>query len=523
MKRYLLTLLLLAIFLPLFPEQAIAQVEELEPCQNYYQFGEVKVNLNTKKSFYTKGEKVELFGTIVNQNSFPLLNITIFAHLKRTNEESYLENGHFLVDKLTLAQNLNFLPKETKDLFVFFPVKDNYQEGEYQLQYFVFSKDGFYYSGRPFLEEDFAGVSNFEISNRLGSEVFFDLNSLRLDGLSQKIRDYIAIFGPGENPLIEIDLKDLRMVKSDLSIGLRWYRWDDSFEENLVKTERYQFFANREPTFQTIFDLPDPGAYVLYLEIVEPASSLFKFRIARRGEKAYSLRMNDLGITNYPVDPQKDRAFVCFHSPSEENSPLTRVTLSLFDKNGAVLEQKTAEDSFSGEVMALSISLTKLSDPLNFSLQADFEDLENPSLSQTVRNDYDCHLFNESLTSLDASFQKGRVDLKKSNLCGSEPTTSFAEKLIIYKNGQIREEQYNLKPIPSEIDTSSFPAGDYKLILKSGQFEKEMDFTVGRKTSLVRLLTVVLIAVVAFLLYYLKKRRLVIKAKEVLKESKNEK
>ena len=474
---------ILFIFLFSLPGLVLAEEVELEECFDYYQFGEVKVNLNTKKTSYGPGEKIELFGTVVNKNTFPLLNITVFAHLKRVNNETFLENGHYLVDKMVLAQDLNFLPGETKALSAEFPVLDSYPQSQYQFQYYIFSKEGFYYSGRPFLEEDFAGVTNFEIKNTLALEIFFDPETLMLDGKPQRVRSYIPIIEKEQNPMIWMMLRDLRKTKTDLLINYKWYRWDDAFEENLIKTGQVSFLADQPLLVQTVFDLAEPGAYILYLEIDQPTRSLFKLRIARRGEKADRLRMNDLGITNYPVDFQKDRAFVCFHSPSEENTPLTRLTLSLLDQQGQILETKSIEDSFSSEVMAISLPLTKLADKLNFSIEADFQNLENPSLSQKLKFDYDCHLFDQSLNDLSAGNQGGKINLQSTNVCGDQMADAFAEKLIISQDGQIKKEEYHLASIPSSINTSDLAPGDYKLLVKSGKIEKEMAFEVGRKVE----------------------------------------
>lgn len=484
MKRLLLVIIILPLFLSFSRKPLIAQTSELEQCQKYYQFGEVKVNLNTKKTSYNPGEKIELLGTIVNENSFPLLNITVFAQLKRINEETLEENGHFLVDRFTLTQDLNFLPKETKELSFAFDAKNNYPQGQYQLQYSVFSKEGFYYSGRLFLEEDFAGVTNFQITNSQVPLIYFDVNSLSLAGVSQRIRDYIPVFGKGENPLVEVKLQDTRSEKSDLLGIYKWYAWDDSFEENLVKTGRIHFFANQPSIFKTVFDLTEPGAYVLYLELNDPTRSAFKFRIARRGEKAYNLRMNDLGITNYPADPAKDRVFVCFHSPAEENAPLTKVGLSLFDAQGQILETKSIEDSFTDEVMAISIPLTKLSDPLNFAIEGDFQNLENPALSRKVKLVFSPDLFGKSPVDLDVVYDPKAVggpklSLGAVNVVGEAIADAPLERLVIYQNGQIKDEQYNLASIPAEYDLSKLSPGGYRLLVKSGSIEKEMEFSIG--------------------------------------------
>ena len=373
-----------------------------------------------------------------------------------------------------------------------------------------------------FLEEDFAGVTNFEIVNTITPEVYFDLNSLTLNGNLQKVRQYIPIFNPGENPIIEVSLRDSRSQKSDLQGVFKWYAWDDSFEENLIKTEEFHISSNQAPVFQTVFNLPEPGAYVLLLEINNPVRSLFKFRIARRGEKADRLRMNDLGITNYLVDPQKDRAFVCFHSPSEENSPQTRVNLSLFDKNGQVLEQKTIENSFGGEVMAISLPLTKLADPLNFSIQADFQNLENPSLSQKVRREFSPDLFDKSLVDLDVTYDPSAVggpklNLSAINLVDEVIADAPLERLVIYQDGQIKDEQYNLDSIPAEYDLSKLSPGNYKLLVKSGSIEKEMEFEVGgfqeekvkkRNWWLIILGVVFLTGLISLIVFFRRKRKL---------------
>ena len=105
MKKYFFIFFLSIAFFSSSPKLVSAQETKIESCFGYYQFGEVKVHLNTKKTSYGIGEKIELLGAVVNKSALPLLNITVYAHLKRINEQSYPENGHFLVDRLTLIQN----------------------------------------------------------------------------------------------------------------------------------------------------------------------------------------------------------------------------------------------------------------------------------------------------------------------------------------------------------------------------------------------------------------------------------
>jgi hypothetical protein len=106
----------------------LAQTEssQLESCFAYYDYGKIQTNLATEKNSYSRGEIVKIRGTIINNNNFPLVNLVLYAHLKRVNNTtSFNQNGHYLVDRLTLLENLNFLPGETKAINVNFPIPPN--------------------------------------------------------------------------------------------------------------------------------------------------------------------------------------------------------------------------------------------------------------------------------------------------------------------------------------------------------------------------------------------------------------
>ena len=125
---------------------------EVESCFSYYQYGKVRVNLATDKARYDAGDQARVIGTLLNDNTFPVLDGILFAHLVRINSTgTFAQSGHFLVDRIQLLTDLNFLPGESKTVKLDLPILKSYQSGEYQLQFFVFSKEGFYYAGRPFV------------------------------------------------------------------------------------------------------------------------------------------------------------------------------------------------------------------------------------------------------------------------------------------------------------------------------------------------------------------------------------
>src|SRR3989344_8272335 len=168
---------------------------DVESCFSYYQYGKVRVNLATDKARYGTGEQARVIGTLLNDNTFPVLDSILFAHLVRINTTgTFAQSGHFLVDRIPLLTDLNFLPGESKTVKLDLPILQSYPSGEYQLQFFIFSKEGFYYAGRPFVEEDIAGLSNFSVRNDSAPHLYLDPQQFSVNGEAHQIREQITEF-----------------------------------------------------------------------------------------------------------------------------------------------------------------------------------------------------------------------------------------------------------------------------------------------------------------------------------------
>lgn len=97
----------------------------LESCFQYYDYGKVGVNLATEKSQYKKGETVKIIGTVVNQNTFPLMDVIIYAQLRRMNLSGDVVNeGHYLLERKEITPAMNLLPDETRFITASFPILD---------------------------------------------------------------------------------------------------------------------------------------------------------------------------------------------------------------------------------------------------------------------------------------------------------------------------------------------------------------------------------------------------------------
>ena len=72
--------LTISLFLSLFffflsqPVSAQNTVPSLESCFQYYDYGNIRAQLSPEKSSYSPGEPVKIWGSIVNNNTFPVVD-----------------------------------------------------------------------------------------------------------------------------------------------------------------------------------------------------------------------------------------------------------------------------------------------------------------------------------------------------------------------------------------------------------------------------------------------------------------
>jgi hypothetical protein len=456
----------------------LAQTEssQLESCFAYYDYGKIQTNLATEKNSYSRGEIVKIRGTIINNNNFPLVNLVLYAHLKRVNNTtSFNQNGHYLVDRLTLLENLNFLPGETKAINVNFPIPPTYPNGKYQLHYFLFSKNGFHYGGRPFLEEDTAGYSSFEVINNQEPTAYFDIGSLKVNNISHNIREQIYEYN--QEPLT-FNVVLINQTSSDTPVFISIYSFEDTFETGKIASEQKTIKAGSS-NIKYDFIPKDPGAYVVLFQTNSPLRSILKYRFAVSGNQSTELRMNDLGISNYPADKNKDRAYVCFHSPTPQNTPDTKVTLSILDSGKKLLDQKIIQQQFSGDVLAISLPFLKLTDLTDFWIKAEFIQPANPKKSQTVEIYYDKNTFKESISSLNIAYDNGNLNLQPANVLGNSVNQGYIESIRVKNaDGKVVQEAYNLISAPKQFSLNKLSVGSYTAEVKSGLIKKEISFNV---------------------------------------------
>lgn len=510
LKRSAFVFVLLCIVFSWTASAVAAQSDQLESCFVYYQYGMVKVHAASDKPQYKNGENAKLIGTIVNTLKTPLRDAILFAHLVRVNSDplSFARDGHFLIDRLTLLNDFHFLPQESKQIEIPLPILDSYPSGDFQLQFFIVSKEGFYYSGRPFLPQDMAGVSNFSIKNDASVDFYIDPENLIVNGQKHYFREQISEFPKGA-VTFSIRAKSSQ-IHTQIPVSVKYYKFDDAFNENLVGSDTINL-ANSNTSASTVFEPPTPGAYVAVFSVENPQQSMLRYRFAATGDKAPDLKMADLSLTNYPAN-KTGRAYVCFHSPSDKLTSPTSVTLSLIDKDGNSIEEKTVTRNFDGSVMAISIPLAKMSGANDFSLRASFAQ-EGKEPYTTVEKYFGCTQFANSVENVEAVFDvsSSKLAIVAVNNCGAKVSgVGGIDAIRVFKDSALVKEAYNLKPVTQDFSLNELPPGIYTAQIRMGETVKDTNFTVKEKplSLLWRLfLAVILIIVFILLALYLKRKR----------------
>lgn len=457
--------------------------DDIENCFGYYDYAKVKVNLTPDKSEYSPNRIVNLSGTIVNSNTFPITDVVLYAHIKRVNQDtqSFVNNGNYLIDRVTLKKDINLMPNETKRIKTQILVKKNYPNGSYIVQYYIFSKQGFHYSGRPFLEEDTAGNSFFSIINSQGPDIYFDLANFKVNGKAQNIIE----FSNSSDETVynfEVPIINKRANKTDLDVKVTFFYFEDTFDDLIQKTENIKVKANN-PILKTKLSLTSSisGAYVLLAEINSPVKSVLKYRFIKNGSIASYLRMNDLGITDFPA-LKTSRAYVCFHSPAYSNAPNTKIELITYDKNKKKIESKSVEDSFPPEVWAISLPLSNIPTKNDFYIKAVFTSSRG---KREIIKHYHNGLFADSLKDIIISYSKNSpniLTIKLINTAGNEiKNGGYIESLrILDSKDKIVQEKYALTTKDLPLNLTSLSAGKYTVKVLSGKIQKEKEFTISQ-------------------------------------------
>jgi plastocyanin len=323
-------------------------------CDDYYKFGSVKVTLLSDVVKTVPGALLTFSGDIHNENNLPLVDVAVIAKIfKRDDATLQAGNSNPVIDQFIVREDVTLKAQETKPLTLTWRVPNNAEQGEYYAAYYVVSNDSYSLSGLAFTDDVIGGQTTFSILNENKEGVVILLkNKTTFNG-----EPYLfASFPPyvERNDSVEITSVLSNPTKEKKSIPLQWnqYTWDSQKKEHIrnTKTELVNLEPGEDKTVQyTAIGRPDAVGVVTAVAQDGETKSLLTIRYARSGVE--ELRTAALGISTFPLQSNTPATvFSCAHGLSSAIQEDSALTLTLKDREGAVVHTYTYTGAIAGKV-----------------------------------------------------------------------------------------------------------------------------------------------------------------------------
>lgn len=317
--------------------QESAPTGELTSCFDYYRFGSVPVELSAETVRVAQGADLKIQGKVTNQNDYRVDDITVYGKIyyKKNFEKSSF--GPDIIQMFPLAENISLEAGEEKTFTYVYHIPAALKPGNYQVAAFVVSHDRFNMAGLSFTSDVVGSLLNFSVVGEDRGSVYFDNTKTVLNN----IPFHSAIFPPRSAvPIGGLPLSGIIVNTTPLAVSgkVHWkvYSWDSMNAQNLIEEADTPVMINPSSQTSIAYNVQDKSHTVYYVigELIldgssAPVSSL-QVRYVHTGPEALSLpRLGFLGVTGYPAEKEKTKAFVCIHSTGASNVKTAKVVLTV--------------------------------------------------------------------------------------------------------------------------------------------------------------------------------------------------
>jgi hypothetical protein len=378
-------------------------VEEtsLQSCFDYYRFGSVPVVLSTETVRLAQGSDLRITGKVINQNDYSVDDITVYGKVyykKNFDKSSY---GPDIIEMMPLVEDISLMPGEEKTFTYTWPIPSKLEPGNYQIASFVVSHDRFNMAGLSFTSDVVGNLLNFSVVGE-------NLGSVRFDNTKTILNDvpfHGAIFPPkSDSPVDGVPLTATITNTSARAVSgkVNWkvYSWDNMRSENLISESSTPFTLGATSSSTVNLRITDSAHSVYYVvgELIpdgaKTSTSILQVRYVQTGDEAPTLpRIGFLGVTNYPAEKDKTKAFVCVHSSGARAVKGGKVVLSVvpldpIDKllNPAGFGKTTFSGDIPGAMSAVSLPFAMGSN--NFAVTVDL--YQDDKIIDSVTRTYAC-------------------------------------------------------------------------------------------------------------------------------------
>lgn len=365
-------------------------------CFNYYKFQSVVIDLQPAKKIYKAGEKAVFNGSVLNKNTYPVVDGTLVLRLSKINSEVSL--GNDILEQWTAQKNINLNAAENKSLSAEYQLPSGLATGSYVLTSYFLEADKFNLAGLTFTDDIYGGITNFNIEGGGEKSVFLDRAGAKVNGQPFRLFGFFPKNFAADAKQISFSIPLKNELTDFLPTSVRYdlYGWDSVDPKNLLKSWNQSLILKPSSSqiLSAVIDVTDRPVYLLKIQVRSgDRKSEVEVRLTKDG---FRPRINFVGLTKFPLTPNAPAVlFACFHNTTNGEGA-GRMEIKAEDEQGNVVANTAYSGLITGNISLLSKEFINKNNLDKLNLSAKLYDQKN-NLVDEVELPYDCKNFDPSL------------------------------------------------------------------------------------------------------------------------------
>lgn len=382
--------------------EEIASVPGAVDCFDYYSFGSVEVDVAPTLEQTIPGTPFTFTGKVKNNNAYPIVDgqvyVKIFKH-DESSEDLVKENGYPLV-AFFLAKDNVVLKANTEQSITFdWQVPEALSGGTYTAALFFTTAHRYNLLGLSFTDDVTGNKATFEVTPLAVSNapVAWNKHGVLLNDTKFRFASFPPHFSKDESVTAHMELENPSNESRDVEVTIITSKWDGILDAHEIGRESKKYSLKPNQTLEIPYTPAIADTSVTFLQAIvkdRDAESIMHIRFVRDGNE--EARINFPSVLKYPFKAgETNMVFSCVHST---NLPIVRdnvLTLTLKDKNEAVIHTYTYTGDITGSMMGLKDTFTPDKDISTFFLTASLS--HNGTIVDEVTQKYDCNEIDPAL------------------------------------------------------------------------------------------------------------------------------